>query len=96
MSDDLNYFSSQQLEIIEGKIQRLLKKEDHKIKDPTYIYLDNADFLKLLSISRKTSENWRNQGKIRYSQINHKIYYRLSDIIEMMENHVTHRKNTNS
>ena len=95
MAENHDYFSIRQLEIIEKKIQQLLKDQEQKIRDPRYIFLDNADFMRLLAISRKTSENWRNQGKIRYSQINHKIYYRLADIITMMDNHVAHIKNTN-
>jgi len=74
-----------------------LKSEIKTIKDylkkiavPSEAFMDNKDFLKLMKVSDKTAQRWRVQGKIGYSQIAGKIYYRLSDIDEFLAK--THRK----
>jgi len=55
--------------------------------------IDNFRFLDLMGISVKTAQNWRDQGIISYSQINNKIYYRISDIKELLNKyHVKSRK----
>ena len=47
--------------------------------------IDNAEFIKLMNISDKTSQNWRHNKLIKYSLIGGRVYYRISDIIQMIE-----------
>jgi len=49
--------------------------------------IDNFRFLKLMNISGKTAQMWREKGIIGYSQIGSKIYYRVSDIRAVLEKH---------
>ncbi|WP_460672948.1 helix-turn-helix domain-containing protein [Larkinella ripae] len=35
----------------------------------------NEDLCKLLSVSKRSLQNWRDEGLIEFSQIGHKIYY---------------------
>lgn len=51
------------------------------------VFLDNQEFLQLMYISKRTAQSWRNEGVIAYSQIGNKIYYRMSDIVKMLEEH---------
>jgi len=46
--------------------------------------IDNFRFIELMGISSKTALNWRDKGIISYSQVNNKIFYRKSDIIELL------------
>ncbi len=48
-----------------------------KIEDPL---VTNKQFQILMGISARTAQIWRNEGKIGYSKITDKIYYRKSDI----------------
>ena len=41
----------------------------------------------LLCISSKTAQKWRDDGKIKYYQIGKIIFYKLSDILELLEKH---------
>jgi hypothetical protein len=79
---------------ISGEIKELhnsfLNKQDF-IVDP---FLDNARFMQLMGISTKTAQSWRDSGLVSYSQIGNKIYYRVSDIKELLEK--SHHKSTNS
>ncbi len=54
-------------------------KIDSKL-DPEDIIFDNQEFLKVMNISKRTAQQWRDRGYIGFSQLGNKIYYRLSDI----------------
>lgn len=43
-------------------------------------WLENSEACRILNISTRTMQTYRDTGKIPYSQINNKIYYKASDI----------------
>ena len=47
-------------------------------------FIDNADLLKLLRLSARTAQDWRDRGILPHSKIGSKLYYRKSDIEQMM------------
>ena len=48
-------------------------------------YLSNSEVSKLLSLSTRTLQDWRDNGVISYIQISGKILYRQSDILKLLE-----------
>lgn len=48
-------------------------------------YLTNNDVSKLLNISTRSLQDWRDNGTISYIQISGKILYRQSDILKLLE-----------
>ncbi|WP_157209285.1 helix-turn-helix domain-containing protein [Mariniflexile maritimum] len=52
--------------------------------DPEDVFFDNQEFMKLMNISKRTAQEWRNKKIILCSQIGNKIYYRLSDIQKLL------------
>ncbi|MBX7141428.1 MAG: helix-turn-helix domain-containing protein [Chitinophagales bacterium] len=71
-------------------IQRLDRVEDmlkEKQKQPKEVFLDNAEFLQVMHISKRTAQQWRDSGIISFSQIGNKIFYRMTDIQELLEKH---------
>ena len=48
-------------------------------------FLTNIEFKKLMRISNRTSQLWRDENQISYSQICGKIYYRMSDIQKLLD-----------
>ena len=48
-------------------------------------WLDNQDVCRLLSISKRTLQSYRDNGTMPYSQIGHKCYYKKSDIENLIE-----------
>lgn len=48
-------------------------------------WLDNADVCEKLGVSKRTLQSYRDRGLLAFSQINHKIYYRLEDVEAFME-----------
>ncbi len=60
-----------------------LKQNSVKFDDPI---ITNSQFTKLMGISLKTAQSWRDQNVINFSQVNNKIYYRASDIKALLDN----------
>lgn len=52
---------------------------------PNDQFLDNPKFMELMGISAKTAQTWRDKGIISYSQIGNKIYYRICDIKNLLD-----------
>lgn len=48
-------------------------------------YLTNQDVSKLLNLSKRTLQDWRDNGVIAYIQISGKILYQQSDILKLLE-----------
>lgn len=48
-------------------------------------WLDNREFCKLLGISTRTAQNYRDRGMITFSQIGPKIYYKQAEIEAFLE-----------
>lgn len=80
-------FSIAKLKEIEINLEKTIKKIDKLYKSHYKVQIiDNADFIQLMQISSSTAKNWRNKGVIPYSQIENKIYYKIEDIQEVLEN----------
>jgi hypothetical protein len=60
-----------------------LKAQKKMPEDP---FLNNDEFKKLMQISNRTSQLWRDESQISYSQISGKIYFRMSDIRKLLDN----------
>ncbi|MEO8762562.1 MAG: helix-turn-helix domain-containing protein [Bacteroidia bacterium] len=69
------------------KLEAIVKQLNEKEKNPKEVFLDNADFIQLMKISKRTAQTWRDEGKISFSQVGSKIYYRLHDVEQLMEKH---------
>jgi hypothetical protein len=66
------------------EIKTLLKNQ---AKKPLDSFIDNLEFLEMAKISKRTAQTWRDEGKISFSQVGHKIYYRLSDVEDLFMRH---------
>lgn len=49
--------------------------------------IDNVELAKLLKVDKRTLQTYRREGKIAFSQIGPKIYYRMEDIEEFFAKH---------
>lgn len=50
-------------------------------------YVSNEEFMKLLGISKRTAQSWRDEGVIAFSQVGSKIWYSMADIKKLMQEH---------
>lgn len=73
-----------------GKIDAISIALENHVNNQTnkWEWIDNLDFQKLMRISKRTAQKWRDEGLINYYQIGSKIYYRLEDINAFMKTHI--------
>ena len=50
-------------------------------------YVSNEEFMKLLSISKRPAQAWRDEGIVAFSQVGSKIWYSMADIKKLMQDH---------
>ena len=66
-------------------IEKLLKQQKPQLEDPI---LGTEGVMNLLNVSRRSLQNWRDNGLIEYSAVNGKFYYRVSAIDKMLNFHL--------
>jgi hypothetical protein len=66
-------------------IEKLLKNKAPQQDDPI---LTTEQVMNYLSVSRRSLQNWRDNGQIEYSAVNGKFYYRVSAINKMLDKHL--------
>jgi hypothetical protein len=65
-----------------------LRREMLNVKrPPEEIILDETDLCELLHISKRHAADLRKEGILIYSKIGGKLYYFLSDVLEMVKKH---------
>ena len=77
--------SKEAYEAIQADLKEI-KTHVKKITVPNEAFVDNKQFKELMGISFRTAQTWRDEGKIGFSKEGKKIYYRLSDIEQFLEN----------
>jgi hypothetical protein len=85
--------TEEMLEKIHSRISELalnVKTKQHL--NPENIILNNQEFMKLMDISKRTAQQWRDSKIIGFSQIGNKIYYRLSDILVLLKDNYNAKK----
>ncbi|WP_225035110.1 helix-turn-helix domain-containing protein [Winogradskyella sp. SM1960] len=74
------------LKKINERLEYLIKQQKiNNIQSPEYTILDNADILQLFKITTKTASTWRNEGILPYLKIKNKVFYKLSDMHEVID-----------
>ena len=74
------------LEVIKERLNKiLLILEPKQHLSPDKVFFDNQEFIQLMNISKRTAQAWRDTRMIAFSQVGSKMYYRLSDILIMLE-----------
>ncbi len=70
------------LKTLADRVEKISKERgDMSLKN----WLDNHDVCMLLNVSLRTLQSYRDAGKIGYSQIGHKIYYRPEDVEQLLK-----------
>ncbi len=55
-------------------------------ENPLSDWLDNQDIMQALHLSERTLQTWRKSGKIPFSKIGGKIYYKKEDLQQLLIN----------
>jgi len=79
--------SKEQFNNLNNSIEEIKTKIDNHLKKPQEVFVDNQEFLLLMKISKRTAQTWRDEGKISFSQVGNKIYYKMVDVEELLKKH---------
>jgi hypothetical protein len=52
--------------------------------DPENVIFNTSEMMKVMDVSKRTLQEWRDKNKIGFSKINSKFYYKLSDIKKLL------------
>jgi hypothetical protein len=63
------------------ELQNLLNAKSDASNKP---FMDNEAFVAFMGISKRTAQTWRDEGKISFSQIGTKIYYKSVDVDKLL------------
>ena len=63
----------------------MLESSSPTEEDDSTTWLTNEEAMDYLDVSRSTLNRYRMDGKLPYSKVGQKVYYRLDDIEEMLE-----------
>lgn len=71
---------------VQNRLEKvLLRLEVKQHTSSDQVFFDNQEFHTIMNVSKRTAQKWRETGIIAYSQVGSKIYYRLSDILKMLD-----------
>lgn len=79
--------SKEQYDGLISKINDIHERLNSRSTSKQEVFLDNEEFIKTMKISRRTAQTWRDEGKISFSQVGNKIYYKLSDVEKTLQDH---------
>lgn len=84
-----NYITTKDLQDVLSRLDEISKKLSGKEK--SIKWLDNSEFMQLLHISRRTAQNYRDNNLIAFSIIGNKLFYKLSDVEDLLNRHYQKR-----
>lgn len=76
-----------QFDLLSSKMDEINTKISNITVEDKNKFIDNQEFVMLMKISKRTAQSWRDEGKISYSQVGSKIYYKLADVQKLLEEH---------
>ena len=87
--------TQEQYNEIINRIDELKSEIKGNLKSSGNDFVDNVDFIKLMNISKRTAQAWRDEGKISFSQVGGKIYYKMLDVQELLNHNYNPAFKTN-
>jgi hypothetical protein len=78
-------FTQDQFDNLVKRLDEIQSSLPNGQKSQEESFLDNQQFLQLMNISKRTAQNWRDEGIISFSQVGSKIYYQRSDVQKLLE-----------
>ncbi|GAB7258289.1 helix-turn-helix domain-containing protein [uncultured Polaribacter sp.] len=77
--------TAEQYQDLVNRLEQVNKKLEEQSKPSHETFLDNQEFIQLMHISKRTAQTWRDEGRISFSQIGSKIYYKMKDVEVLLD-----------
>jgi len=72
---------------ISKRISDILSRLKSPEKKSDEVWLTTSEFESTMGISKRTAQEYRDTGLVSFSQVGNKIYYKLSDVEELLQRH---------
>lgn len=80
-----DFDQEQILKRIEKQVTTIAAKlKLNNFDNPYLTFFDNSEFQRVMNISPRLCQKWRDENIINYSMIGGKIYFTLTDIIDLL------------
>lgn len=76
--------SKAQFAELTSRLDSLQNQLSTQTSTPKKPFMDNEEFIQLMGISKRTAQCWRDEGKISFSQVGNKIYYKQTDVDKLL------------
>ncbi len=83
--------SSQEYQDICKRLDEINKRLSAKEKKLSEVWLTNEELMALLQVSRRTVQHYRDSNMLAVSCIGNRLYYRMSDVEDMLNRHYRKR-----
>jgi hypothetical protein len=83
--DKLLLIEIERIEQFRASIEKIKGKATLSKSSLSDHYIDNNQFIIKMNISKRTAQLWRDKGLIKFIQIGAKIYYKLPDVEQMLQ-----------
>lgn len=87
--DQLIMIEIEKIEQLRASIEKIKGKKSLSKNNLSEQYIDNHEFILKMNISKRTAQLWRDKALINFIQIGSKIYYKLSDVEQLLQQHYT-------
>jgi len=81
----------QALEKFYQKMETLVREVNSTKQNDKFGWLNNEQFCDALQISKRTAQNYRDQGLIPFSLVGGKVYYMVVDLQHLLKKHLQKR-----
>lgn len=69
------------------ELNEIKDKLDNRSTETEDGFIDSQQFLRKMGVSKRTAQKWRDEGVIAFSQIGNKIYYKTTDVEELLKDY---------
>ena len=91
MQMESNYMTKKDFDGIVQRLDEISQKLSSKEKKPSEIWITNEELMELLQLSRRTIQHFRDDNMIAFSIIGNRIYYRMTDVEDLLNRHYRKR-----
>ena len=86
---------SEAFQTLMKKAENLQNRNEGSSNQSPIQWMNNERFCDALGISKRTAQNYRDQGVIPFSMVKGKVYYRITDIDKLMSANYSSNNNRN-
>ena len=78
---------SEEFQLIMKRLEAIEEKATRPDQKPEDIWWDHQQLTKFLNISKRTAQNYRDRGWLKFTMPGSKIWYNKADVLQFLRDH---------